>query len=588
MASFTELLSIVITADSKGAVAGLGAVGKEAGVTSTNVGMLGGTWEKFKTAMGTTAGQVTAAAAVVVLLGKVVFDAAAKFAAATEPVRAFQRVTGATAEDSSRLTFAMQRLGIDTEQGSKAFFRLGAETQNAQGKFAQYGIEIARNNQGHVDLVKTFGNVSDAYNNMADQGSKNALVADLFSQRMGAKLIPLLQQGSKELKDFYKIAETDHVVFSQEDLNRGREFNRATFDLKSALHGMQVELGQAVIPMVIEFTHAITGAVHAVDGLASLDLGPLGDAGDALSKVNDAVNPLMFAIDPLGGALALFGDEEESSAEKTARLTQKLDEQAQTIQTATDAVWAKIGADLGLQGSSLAVGDALSAQAKAGWDAAAASGLDADANRKSEESGLRVEQAILSVVEASKKKAETDLAGADSLVIARASQQANYDSLVNLRNMYPQLSGTIDGYIAALLRTPNHIHTDATLNASQAIAALQQYIDRFNALDPRLRSGLMAQIGSSTRFNLDGTVAHASGGVFSTPHMGLVAEAGPEAIIPLSRPARAAEVMRQAGLSGGGDTITINVQVAPGADVTAFGQAAHEAIQAYQRRAGMN
>ena len=35
--------------------------------------------------------------------------------------------------------------------------------------------------------------------------------------------------------------------------------------------------------------------------------------------------------------------------------------------------------------------------------------------------------------------------------------------------------------------------------------------------------------------------------------MALIGEAGPEAIIPLSRPRRAAEVMAQAGLTGGGN-----------------------------------
>lgn len=49
---------------------------------------------------------------------------------------------------------------------------------------------------------------------------------------------------------------------------------------------------------------------------------------------------------------------------------------------------------------------------------------------------------------------------------------------------------------------------------------------------------------------LGGVTPHAAGGVFTQPHVGLVAEAGPEAIIPLNNPQRAAQVMAQAGLSG--------------------------------------
>ncbi len=50
-------------------------------------------------------------------------------------------------------------------------------------------------------------------------------------------------------------------------------------------------------------------------------------------------------------------------------------------------------------------------------------------------------------------------------------------------------------------------------------------------------------------FRLPSFAAHASGGILSTPHLGLVAERGPEAIIPLSasRRARGVELLRQAG-----------------------------------------
>jgi hypothetical protein len=64
--------------------------------------------------------------------------------------------------------------------------------------------------------------------------------------------------------------------------------------------------------------------------------------------------------------------------------------------------------------------------------------------------------------------------------------------------------------------------------------------------------------------------AHALGGVFRSPHLSITAEAGPEAIIPLNNPRRAAQVMDEAGLTGrgggapvaarGGDT-TYNVNV---------------------------
>lgn len=75
------------------------------------------------------------------------------------------------------------------------------------------------------------------------------------------------------------------------------------------------------------------------------------------------------------------------------------------------------------------------------------------------------------------------------------------------------------------------------------------------------------QLDSSTKFWSDplGGVgswllnSHANGGVFDTPHIAQVAEAGAEAIIPLTNPARAQEVMRNAGLGGGGGDVTVNM-----------------------------
>jgi TP901 family phage tail tape measure protein len=69
-----------------------------------------------------------------------------------------------------------------------------------------------------------------------------------------------------------------------------------------------------------------------------------------------------------------------------------------------------------------------------------------------------------------------------------------------------------------------------------------------------------------------GQIGYAAGGIVTRPEFALVGEAGPEAIIPLTRPQRAAEIMREAGLlddagSGGstrgmaGGTRIVNVYI---------------------------
>ena len=57
----------------------------------------------------------------------------------------------------------------------------------------------------------------------------------------------------------------------------------------------------------------------------------------------------------------------------------------------------------------------------------------------------------------------------------------------------------------------------------------------------------------------------AEGGVFSGRQLRYVGEAGPEAIVPLTKPRRAAEVMQEAGLSGG--PVTVNVVMPTGSTI---------------------
>ena len=65
----------------------------------------------------------------------------------------------------------------------------------------------------------------------------------------------------------------------------------------------------------------------------------------------------------------------------------------------------------------------------------------------------------------------------------------------------------------------------------------------------------------------------ANGGVVSRPTLAMIGEAGPEAVVPLSR-------------GGGVGSITINVNVAPTADRAAIGREIVHALQAASRADG--
>jgi hypothetical protein len=109
--------------------------------------------------------------------------------------------------------------------------------------------------------------------------------------------------------------------------------------------------------------------------------------------------------------------------------------------------------------------------------------------------------------------------------------------------------------IGALLKLPPPKATGITKGS---ITTLQKALDLIKAIISFLPG--LGGLGSILNAGSAGLAAHANGGVFSRPHLGMVAEAGPEAIIPLNNPQRATQVMAQAGL-GSMVTPVVNVYI---------------------------
>jgi hypothetical protein len=77
----------------------------------------------------------------------------------------------------------------------------------------------------------------------------------------------------------------------------------------------------------------------------------------------------------------------------------------------------------------------------------------------------------------------------------------------------------------------------------------------------------------------------ATGGIVTQPTVALIGEAGPEAVVPLSRTPGSSPLPKMGGSAGGSvsNTYSITVNVAPGGDPASTGRALVEAIQDYER-----
>ena len=195
-----------------------------------------------------------------IALAKFAFDGVENFSNLTGEVRTLRAQMGGTAEDASRVAGVARQLGIDTDTVAKGFFQLTKRIGESKDTLAQYGVEVVRNDNGSVNSAKTLLNISDVFKAMQDPAERNAFLMQNFG-RAGAQLIPVLTQGRAQLEQFYAMTDRHHEIFSEEDLQKGREYKLAMRELDDAWTGLSTELGRELVPAITQFARGLEEVV---------------------------------------------------------------------------------------------------------------------------------------------------------------------------------------------------------------------------------------------------------------------------------------------------------------------------------------
>jgi hypothetical protein len=227
----------------------LGPAGQDAASKLDKLGTVAGL-SGSSLALGLAAGATAAGGALVALAA----HAIGTYTELVNKVDQFQDVTGASAETSSRLVSVFEQFGVSSERASAAMFKLSrAASDNADG-LAALGIEVAKNKDGTTDLEGTLFNVVRAYNSTQDAATKNKIAFTAFG-KSGADLIDVLEVNDQRLRQLAKSAQN---VFSQEDIDRVKEYKRQQTELGQAWDHLSATAGQKLLPATSALSAAFT------------------------------------------------------------------------------------------------------------------------------------------------------------------------------------------------------------------------------------------------------------------------------------------------------------------------------------------
>lgn len=160
-----------------------------------------------------------------------------------------QRQLGLTAQQASRLRFAGEETGVTAQQlgttfgilskhlsaNDKAWKSLGVSTKDAQGKTKSMN-----------DLIPQ---IADRFAKMQNGPQKTALAMQLFG-RSGKDLLPFLNKGAAGIKDLNAESDKYGDTLNQKDTQAVYKNVIAKRQLGAAISGLEIQLGQKLLPIV--------------------------------------------------------------------------------------------------------------------------------------------------------------------------------------------------------------------------------------------------------------------------------------------------------------------------------------------------
>lgn len=172
-----------------------------------------------------------------------------------EIAKASQRV-GVNTDALQKLRYAADLANVGSEELNMGLMRLSRTILDARNgnkdltnSLNKAGISIDTINNKSKSADELIAIMSDRFKAMPDGVEKTALAMDLFG-RSGARLIPLLNSGSKNIKAMYQEAKDLGIILDESVLRSSEEFRDNLTRLTVSLTAIKNKIGLELMPKI--------------------------------------------------------------------------------------------------------------------------------------------------------------------------------------------------------------------------------------------------------------------------------------------------------------------------------------------------
>lgn len=192
---------------------------------------------------------------------------------ATDTVNAFgdlggqtlklQRYMGGTAEDASRLAHAFTMTGIDSDTAGKSLGILSKHLTANDAAAKSLGTAYRDAHGKLLPMGQILPSIAQQFSTMPNGPEKTALAMRLFG-RAGVSMLPFLSKGAKGIKELQEQSDALGTTLSGDDLDAVKENTKAKRTWGEAVKGLQVSLGRELYPALTAVTKFLSGSVVPV------------------------------------------------------------------------------------------------------------------------------------------------------------------------------------------------------------------------------------------------------------------------------------------------------------------------------------
>ena len=246
--------------------------------------------------------------------------------------------TGFSTEALSELRHAAELSGASLEGIEKASRTLSGAISDAGDGLATYVRAFDKIGLSYEDLKgkspeKQFLMVMEALAGVEDESLRVALAADLMG-RSGTAMLPILASGAEGLREMRQEAHDLGIVFDQEAANKAAKLKDAMTRMNDSINGVKMVIAENLIPVLLPLIDKIKEIVSGISAWAKEHP----ELARVITLVTGATGLLMIALAPLLIFLP------QIVAAFTIMRTFMIAKLIPTIVAMTTALWAKVAA----------------------------------------------------------------------------------------------------------------------------------------------------------------------------------------------------------------------------------------------------